>query len=154
MNRREIYEFKCCNEGRLVSKENINGKIICKNQDGHDTQGRMTHFFLILSPNDYCNSPGSQYISVLPITSSKGSYVQMMGFTIANEDLEFGYDIIGDNILFDRPLRIFKGYILGNCKGMIQYKSYEKIMSKMIHNFGTDGILNDTFKKIGSGLQK
>jgi len=73
--RKEIYEFKCCNEGRLVIQEkDKDNRLICINQDRFDTDGRVTHLFLILSPEEYCNNPKTHYISVLPITSSKKNY--------------------------------------------------------------------------------
>ncbi len=149
--RREIYEFQCCNEGRLITKEkNDNNETVCLNQDKYDTNGRVTHFFVILSPDEYSNSEKTLYISVLPITSSKQNYtVQAMGVTLSPDDLESGNQFVGDNVLFDRPLRILKKYIVQKgCQGMISFDSYKKILAKTTYNFGVMGILRDEFKKI------
>jgi len=149
--RREIYEFQCCNEGRLITKEqNDKKEIVCLNQDKCNTDGRFTHYFVILSPEDYCNSEKTIYISVLPITSSKKNYtVQALGVTLSPDDLESGNQFVGDNVLFDRPLRVLKRYMVQKgCQGMISYDSYKRILAKMTYNFGAIGILRDEFKKV------
>ena len=147
--RREIYEFKCCNEGRLVTQEkdkNNNLKYI--NQDKFDVKGKPTHFFLILYSEEYANSRGAKYISALPLTSSKGNFtVQEKGHTLISEDLERGKEFIGSNILFDRPVRVLKDYIQNHdCKGVIQFKSYNLILAKTIKEFGAISILETNLR--------
>lgn len=148
----EIYQFRCCNEGRcVIEAKDKTGNQIFKNQDGDNVE-KPTHFFLILSPESYNKATHRKYISALPITSSKGGFtVNEYGFNITGDDIDHtGIEFVknNSNILFDRPLRLrVESHIDDKCRGTIQSKAFRKIVSKMIGFFGTSDVLIEEYKK-------
>ena len=134
--------FDCCCDGRKTSQGFSNGKETCTNQDGLDIGNNHKHPFLIVSETKKNNHPETNYLTVLPITSSLSSYNLINGVPL---DIQM-VDKKGEGLVrrksiikFDCPTRIYKSYLslLPDCfKGEILPKPYQKIISRMTSSLG------------------
>lgn len=140
-----IYGFNCCLEGRKVSQKN-DGTY--ENLDGENIGKRSWRPFLIISHTTKNNGQFTNYISAIPLTSSKSSFNQENGISLTSEMLSSGGIMLMTNksiIRKDKIISLHKKDIIHNASVLGEINptstSYKKIISEVSKNFGCREII-------------
>ena len=126
LERRTIHYFRCNDDGKQLINPNSS-----ESKDPYTEQKCRPHYFILLSDKLY-NDSSHSWVGV-PLTLGKTNFSTQYGFTLMGDDLEYGRDLAGSIVLYDRPCRLHKTDIIkaNKYKALIRSETYKKVIEKI-----------------------